>query len=44
MTATYTDQSGTYVTTITREEWERERAKSDEVHVVQHEYSYGSES
>lgn len=32
--ATYSDQSGTYVTTITAEEYRRLRLQADEVHVV----------
>lgn len=37
---TYVDTQGrSYVTTITKAEWEKQRARADAVHVVQHERS-----
>ena len=44
MSALHSDTSGTYVTTLTREEWEKERDRSDVVHVVQPERTKAGES
>lgn len=44
MSGTFTDGTGrTYPTTLSKSEYEAERAKADEVHVVRYEASTGGD-